>query len=282
MRAPVLLLGGSGMLGRAFRQLLEAKGVAYRAPELDEVDFSDLDSVRRSVQSGTGAVLNCAAWTNVDGAEKEEAAATQINGDAVGCLAERCKQVGAVLVHYSTDYVFDGNARSPYAVDHPRAPLNAYGRSKAVGERLIEQVGGEHLILRTSWLYAPWAKNFVRTMLRLGSQKPTLRVVDDQLGRPTSAESLAEISLRLLERDARGTLHVTDSGECSWYELARTTLELVHSPCKVEPCSSAEYPTPAKRPSYSVLDLAPTIALVGEPPPWQDNLRSVVSRVEPD
>jgi dTDP-4-dehydrorhamnose reductase len=282
MPAPLLLLGASGMLGRAFRELLGARGIAYRAPELDEVDFADLDSVRRSVAAGTGVVLNCAAWTNVDLAEKEEVTATRINGDAVGCLAERCKEVGAVLVHYSTDYVFDGNASSPYAVDHPRAPLNAYGRSKAAGERLIEQVGGEHLLLRTSWLYAPWAKNFVRTMLRLGAQKPSLRVVNDQLGRPTSAESLAEISLRLLEREARGTLHVTDSGQCSWYELARTTLELVRSPCKVEPCSSSEYPTPAKRPSYSVLDLAPTIALVGAPPSWQDNLKSVVSRVEPD
>jgi dTDP-4-dehydrorhamnose reductase len=270
------------MLGRAFRQLLDARGIAYRAPELDEVDFAELDSVRRSVSADTPLVLNCAAWTNVDGAEKEEPAATRINGDAVGCLAERCKQVGAVLVHYSTDYVFDGNATSPYAVDHPRAPLNAYGRSKAVGERLIEQVGGEHLVLRTSWLYAPWAKNFVRTMLRFGSQKPTLRVVDDQVGRPTSAESLADITLRLLDRQARGTLHVTDSGQCSWYDLARTTLALVGSPCKVEPCSSSEYPTPAKRPSYSVLDLAPTIALVGNPPSWQDNLKSVVSRAEPD
>jgi dTDP-4-dehydrorhamnose reductase len=270
------------MLGRAFRQLLDARGVAYRAPDLDQVEFTNLDSVRQSVQPGTGVVINCAAWTNVDGAEKEEATATRINGDAVGCLAERCKAVGAVLVHYSTDYVFDGNAGSPYAVDHPRAPLNAYGRSKAAGEQAIEQVAGEYLLLRTSWLYAPWAKNFVRTMLRLGAQKPSLRVVDDQVGRPTSAESLAEISLRLLEREARGTLHVTDAGQCTWYELARATLQLASSSCKVEPCTSAEYPLPAKRPSYSVLDLAPTIALVGEPPSWQDNLRSVVSRAEPD
>jgi dTDP-4-dehydrorhamnose reductase len=282
MRGPLLLLGGAGMLGQAFRRLLDARGIEYRAPDLDEVDFTDLDSVRRSVSPGTSAVLNCAAWTNVDLAEKEEAAATQINGAAVGCLAEACKRAGAVLVHYSTDYVFDGNASSPYAVDHPRAPLNAYGRSKAVGERLVEQASGEHLVLRTSWLYAPWAKNFVRTMLRLGAQKPSLRVVSDQVGRPTSAESLAEITLRLLERDARGTLHVTDSGQCSWFELAREALALAGSHCKVEPCTSAEYPLPAKRPSYSVLDLTPTIALIGPLPSWQDNLRSVVSRVEPD
>jgi dTDP-4-dehydrorhamnose reductase len=234
------------------------------------------------VSPGTSVVLNCAAWTNVDGAEKEEPAATQINGHAVGCLAEACKREGAVLVHYSTDYVFDGNASSPYAVDHPRAPLNAYGRSKAVGEQLVEQVGGEHLVLRTSWLYAPWAKNFVRTMLRLGSQKPSIRVVSDQVGRPTSAESLAAISLRLLEREARGTLHVTDSGQCSWFELAREALRLAGSPCDVQPCTSAEYPLPAKRPSYSVLDIEPTIALVGPLPSWQDNLASVVSRAEPD
>jgi dTDP-4-dehydrorhamnose reductase len=282
MRGPLLLLGGAGMLGRAFRQLLDARGIEYRAPDLDEVDFTNLDSVRRSVSTGTSVVLNCAAWTNVDLAEKEEAAATQINGEAVGCLAEACKRAGAVLVHYSTDYVFDGNASAPYAVDHPRAPLNAYGRSKAVGERLIEQASGEHLLLRTSWLYAPWAKNFVRTMLRLGAQKPSLRVVSDQVGRPTSAESLAELTLRLLERDARGTLHVTDSGQCSWFELAREALALAGSPCDVQPCTSAEYPLPAKRPSYSVLDIEPTIALIGPLPTWQDNLRSVVSRAEPD
>jgi dTDP-4-dehydrorhamnose reductase len=248
---------------------------------LDEVNFNDLESVRRGVPAAARTVINCAAWTDVDGAEQNEAAATRINGDAVACLAQRCKEVGAVLVHYSTDYVFDGEASSPYAVNHPLAPLNAYGRSKAAGERALTQAGGKHLLLRTSWLYAPWAKNFVRTILRAGSEKSSLRVVSDQVGRPTSAESLAAISLSLLEREARGTLHVTDGGECSWYEFAGAILELGKSQCRVEPCSSAEYPRPAKRPSYSVLDLGPTEALIGPLPPWRDNLASVIARNEP-
>lgn len=281
MGASIVLLGGSGMLGRAFREVLTERGVAHDALGRERVDLGKPASVAAGIPDGTRTVINCAAWTDVDGAEQQEELATRINGESVGSLAERCRELGAVLVHFSTDYVFDGNARAPYAVDHAIAPLNAYGRSKAVGERLVRAAGGEHLVLRTSWLYAPWSKNFVRTMLRLGAERPSIRVVDDQVGRPTSAESLARLSLGLLERGARGTLHVTDGGQCSWFELARETLRLAGSPCVVEPCSSSEYPRPAKRPAYSVLDLAATVAYVGEPPAWQENLRSVVARAEP-
>ena len=281
MATPWLLLGGSGMLGRAFCELLDRRGERYTAPATPgDLDFNDLDSLKRGVPEGTRTVLNCVAWTDVDGAEQNEAAATRVNGDAVGHLAERCKELGALLVHYSTDYVFDGGARAPYTVEHPLAPLNAYGRSKAVGERLLQAAGGEHLLLRTSWLYAPWAKNFVRTMLQLGKQKSSLRVVDDQVGRPTSAESLAALSLQLVEQSARGTFHVTDGDQCSWYDFAREILVLGESKGTVEPCTSAEFPRPAKRPSYSVLDVTRTTALLGPLPSWRDNLASVVARVE--
>src|SRR5262249_25819383 len=144
-----------------------------------------------------------------------------------------------------------------------------------------QAAGGEHLLLRTSWLYAPWAKNFVRTILQLGKQKSSLRVVDDQVGRPTSAESLAALSLQLIDHDARGTFHVTDGGQCSWYEFAREILVLGNSSCKVEPCTSAEYPRPAKRPAYSVLDVSRIEALLGPLPSWRDNLASVIRRAEP-
>src|SRR5690606_23314610 len=148
------------------------------------------DTVATSIGPGARVVINCTGWTNVDLAESHEDEATVINGSGVGKLAERCKQVGAVFIHYSTDYVFAGHATRPYAVDEARAPLNAYGRSKAVGEQLLEQSGAEHLLIRTSWVYAPWGKNFVRTILGAAQKRPSLRVVNDQRGRPSSAEQL--------------------------------------------------------------------------------------------
>ena len=275
----VLLVSPDGMLGRAWKALLTGQGasvteVAYPAfdltkPEtLDAVDWSAID-----------VVLNCSGWTDVDGAESDEAGATAVNGDGVGRLAERCKGAGATLVHYSTDYVFDGTAREPYPVDHPRAPVNAYGRSKARGEVLIEDSGVAHLIVRTSWLYAPWGGNFVKTMARLGAQRDSLRVVDDQHGRPTSAEHLASATRALLGNKARGMFHVTDGGQCTWYELAKAVIEAVDPTCKVDPCTSEEFPRPAPRPAYSVLDLSKTEALIGPMPAWTDNVADVVSRL---
>jgi dTDP-4-dehydrorhamnose reductase len=185
-----------------------------------------------------------------------------------------------VLVHYSTDYVFEGHAREPYAVTHPRAPLNAYGRSKALGESLLEQSGVEHLLIRTSWVYAPWGKNFVRTILGLARKRPTLKVVNDQLGRPSSAEQIARVSLSLLESESLGTFHVTDAGECTWFELAQAAIESAGLPCEIQPCTSAEFPSPTQRPSYSVLDLAETSARVGPLVDWRDSLRDVVRRLD--
>ena len=280
MQGPILVLGATGMLGRAMGLALAARGVTHSVATRAEVDLSRFETLAPSIPEGTAAVINCTGWTNVDAAEAHEAEATVVNGHAIGKLAERCKQVGAVLVHYSTDYVFPGQASAPYAVDHPRAPLNAYGRSKAVGESLLEQSGAEHLLIRTSWVYAPWGKNFVRTILGLARKRPSLRVVADQLGRPSSAEQLAEVSLRLLEAGGRGTFHASDGGQCSWFELASAAVAIAGLECDVQPCASSEYPSPARRPSYSVLDLARTEALVGPCRPWRDCLASVVPRIE--
>lgn len=281
MQGPVLVLGATGMLGRAMSQALAARAVQFRLASRAEVDLSRAETLAAGVAEGTRVVINCTGWTNVDAAEAQEAEATVVNGRGVGQLAGRCKQLGAVLVHYSTDYVFPGHASAPYPVTHPRAPLNAYGRSKAVGESLLEQSGAEHLLIRTSWVYAPWGKNFVRTILGLARKRPSLRVVDDQLGRPSSAEQLAEVSLRLLTAGGRGTFHVSDGGQCTWFELARAAVACAGLECDVQPCASSEYPSPAQRPSYSVLDLSRTEALVGPCRPWQDCLASVVPRVEP-
>jgi dTDP-4-dehydrorhamnose reductase len=178
--------------------------------------------------------------------------------------------------------VFRGTATEPYSVEEPLAPLNAYGRSKAVGE---EELSREHMTrwlhVRTSWLYAPWGKNFVRTMRQLLFTKPSIKVVNDQRGRPTSAEHLARTTLKLLELNASGIHHVTDGGECTWCEFAGEIGRLTGAPGKVEPCTSAEFPRPAKRPAYSVLDLSKTEALLGPMPHWKANLADVVARLEP-
>lgn len=276
-----LVIGAGGMLGRAFRELLTRMDRPFVELDLPSFDVSNAQHIERALEGEATAVLNCAAYTNVDGAEQHEAEATKLNGEAVAALARACARRAVPLVHYSTDYVFAGDATQPYAVDEPHAPLNAYGRSKAVGERALWEAAGPHLLLRTSWLYAPWANNFVRTMFKLTRERESLRVVADQRGRPTSAEHLARVSLALLDQQARGTLHVTDGGECSWHEFAAEIARIAGHACRVEPCTSEEFVRPAKRPAYSVLDLAPTEALVGAMPPWQTNLRDVMARLEP-
>lgn len=278
----LLLIGSKGMLGRAWVRLLTERQFAFRTIDRDELDLTEQRSIERNVRPGPEHVINCAAWTDVDGAETHEPAAAAVNGVGVGLLAERCRAINATLVHYSTDYVFDGQGRSPYPTDGPISPINAYGRTKADGERRIRESGTDHLIVRTSWLYAPWANNFVRTMARLGRSKPRLRVVHDQRGRPTSCEHLASASWRLLNDGVRGTYHVCDGGECTWYEFARAIVAEVNPDCMVEPCTTAEFPRPAPRPAYSTLDLTGTETHLGPMPPWQDHLKAVMQRLEPD
>jgi dTDP-4-dehydrorhamnose reductase len=278
-RAPMLLVSPDGMLGRAFDELLRARGADYDAARWPEFDLTKPESCEPWMHDGLRIVLNCAAYTDVDGAEAHEDDAYAVNAAGAALLAGECLRTGALLVHFSTDYVFDGNATSPYATDHPLSPASAYGRSKAIGEEAIRGSGCEHLIVRTSWLYAPWAKNFVTTMLALGRERDEIRVVDDQHGRPTSARSLAERTLTLVERGARGTFHVTDSGECSWYELATEIHARSGSGCRVEPCTSAEFVRAAKRPAYSVLDTTKTDALLGPAPDWRENLQAVLDEI---
>jgi len=278
---PIVVLGASGMLGRATLAALERRGLRHRGASHAELDLTRPASLEAGLPRGTGTVINCAGWTNVDAAESQESEASAVNGQGVGDLAARCREIGAVVVHYSTDYVFSGNVSAPYATDHPRAPINAYGRSKAVGEQLLEQSGARHLLLRTSWVYAPWGKNFVRTIARLAAQRASLSVVNDQLGRPSSAEQIARVTLELLDGDALGTFHVSDDGQCTWFEFAQAVVALAGLPCKVEPCSSAQFPSPAVRPSYSVLDLSSTRSRVSALMPWQDCLVDVMRRLEP-
>lgn len=278
---PVLIVGGRGMLARAFAGELSRLGVEHAAVGRPELDITDSDATLRHIADGRWTVvLNCAAWTNVDGAETDEAGATRVNGTGVANLRDACFERQALLVNFGTDYVFSGTGTRPYLIDEPLAPLNAYGRSKAAGERELASML-EVLHIRTSWLYAPWGNNFVRTMARLLREKPSLKVVNDQRGRPTSAEHLARVTLALITAGARGTFHAADGGECTWFEFTIQIGRLTGSTAEVEPCTSAEFPRPAKRPAYSVLDLSQTESLIGPMPDWRANLADVVTRLEP-
>ena len=275
-----LLVSPDGMLGRAFEQELVRRGDPFTTRRLPDFDLTRPETL--TLPAATRRVILCAAYTDVDGAEADELRATAVNGRGVGHLAEACRAAGALLVHFGTDYVFAGDARAPYAVDAPIGPRTAYGRNKAAGERALLASGAEHLYLRTSWLYAPWGKNFVRTIAALGRSKPELKVVDDQRGRPTSAEELVRTTFALLQQDARGFFHATDGGECSWFGFAQAIVAGTGGSARVVPCTSAEFPRPAPRPAYSVLDLARTEALLGRPMrPWREALADVLARLEP-
>jgi dTDP-4-dehydrorhamnose reductase len=281
MSTPILIVGDHGMLGRAFRELCDRANRTYQGFDLPGFDAADPAQVAAIFEKPWSALINCAAFTNVDGAEANEAVAMRGNATAPRVLAEACKRANIPLVHFSTDYVFAGHAARPYLVDAPMQPLGAYGRTKAAGEEAIRASGAQHLIVRTSWLYAPWAGNFVRTMAKLTRDKPSLMVVDDQRGRPTSAEHLAKTALALLDRAATGTFHVTDGGECTWYEFTVAIAEMLGRTCTILPCTTAEFPRPAPRPAYSVLDLGKSEALLGPMPDWRENLASVLARLEP-
>lgn len=275
------------MLGRAVLRELGAREIPFAAGDavpdapggISRFDLLDTADLEKVASGRWGTVINCAAWTDVDAAERDEAGATLLNGDAVGALGDACARGGATLVHFSTDYVFDGRGTTPYPVDHPIAPINAYGRSKALGESRIASREGGWLIIRTSWLYAPWGKNFVRTMRDLLHHRDVVRVVDDQRGRPTSAEQLARITLDLLAAGCVGIYHACDGGECTWFEFARAIGEMTGAKARVEPCTTAEFPRPAARPAYSVLDLDRTIDRVGAPRDWREELARVLAAI---
>jgi dTDP-4-dehydrorhamnose reductase len=252
-----LVTGAGGMLGRDLCAALAAAGEAdVAAPTRSDLDITDAPAVAAAV-AGTDVVLNAAAWTDVDGAEAAEEAATLVNGAAVAGLAAACRAAGSRLVHVSTDYVFDGAATAPYPEDAPTAPVNAYGRGKLVGERAVLGAGG--YVVRTAWLYGAHGRNFVTTMLRLAGERETVDVVADQEGAPTWSYALAGQLVALggaaaAGRAGPGAYHGTAGGQTSWYGLARAVFaEAGLDPARVRPTTSAAFPRPARRPTYSVL-----------------------------
>lgn len=248
-----LITGAGGMLGTDLQRVLQGRDVS--ALTRTELDITDPDAVAAAV-AGHDVVFNAAAYTNVDGAESDEATATSINGDGVGNLARAAAASGAFLVQYSTDYVFDGAASTPYPEDAPIAPVSAYGRSKAHGERVaLELNPGRTAIIRTAWTYGEHGPNFAKTMLRLATERDELTVVTDQVGQPTWTLDLAKQSVALLDANGpAGIYHGTNTGQASWWEFARAIFESAGlDPDRVKPTDSTQFQRPAPRPAYSVL-----------------------------
>ena len=254
----VLVTGGNGQLGSALVDLLSARTAdVVLGIDLPDIDITAPDSVREVfAQFAPDVVINCAAWTAVDAAEDHEADALKVNGDGPRVLAEACKAAGAWLVQISTDYVFAGDANTPYAEDARPDPKTAYGRTKLAGEIAVQDVlPGAHYLVRTAWLYGLQGNNFVKTMLELESVRDNVSVVDDQRGQPTYAGDLAEQILLLLDaRPPAGIFHATNSGATTWFELTRAIFENIGAdPQRVLATDSASFVRPAPRPAYSVL-----------------------------
>ncbi len=256
----ILITGANGQLGRECRQLESTFSQhTFFFTDVEELDICDESAVyQRMDELRPDVVINGAAYTAVDKAESEPELAFRINAEAVGYLAGACKKYAAFLIHVSTDYVFDGSSKTPYKPNDPASPVSVYAASKRAGEEGVLLAGGPALIVRTSWLYSSFGHNFVKTMLRLGREKGEVRVVNDQLGSPTYAADLARALLTALPRlsgiEGVAIHHYANTGKISWYDFAREIFKQSNIPCKVVPVSSAEFPTPVKRPAYSVLD----------------------------
>ncbi len=257
----ILVTGSRGQLGSEIERLSGGKkGMEFFFADIAELDIADRGAVERFCdRHRIDTIVNCAAYTAVDRAEEDPEAAFRVNRDGVGVLAAVSSRRDALLVHISTDYVFSGDSCRPYRENDAADPLGVYGKSKWDGEQAVRETASSYLILRTSWLYSSFGSNFVRTMERLGAERESLTVVFDQVGSPTCAADLAGAVLHILERRDRTrhyaeTYHYSNEGVCSWYDLAWAVMKLRGYRCRVRPVPSREYPTPARRPHYSVLD----------------------------
>jgi len=294
----ILVFGGNGQVGQELLRALAPLGTVVattRSGQLPDggccevADFDQPDSLPALLDRlQPSIVVNAAAYTAVDRAEQDVAAAFRANAEAPGVIARWCAAHDVPLVHYSTDYVFDGQGNTPYREDEPTAPLGVYGSSKRGGEEAVRAAGGRHLIFRTAWVYAAHGTNFLRTMLRVGAARSELRVVADQVGTPTPAAVIADVTAHALQHPGHlsGTWHLTANGQTSWHGFAEAifaealaTGMMVEVP-RVQAITSAEYPTPARRPAWSVLDnrrLQRDFSL--QLPAWQDGLKRVMAEI---
>ncbi|MEO7922321.1 MAG: dTDP-4-dehydrorhamnose reductase [Chitinophagaceae bacterium] len=284
MKQKILVAGSNGQLGKEIRE----KAVLYPQFEFlflvkEDFPIQDKEAVQNIFHSYRPQYfINCAAYTAVDKAEEEKELAFRINADAVGLLAAACKEYYTKFIHISTDYVFDGDAKTPYEENAPVSPQSVYGASKLEGEKLALQNNPDSIIIRTSWVYSSYGKNFVKTMLRLLQEKKEISVVNDQLGSPTYAANLAELILFIIASQnwQQGIFHFSNEGVISWYEFAAFIKELSGSDCIIHPVTTAQYPTAAKRPAWSVLDNRKIQQVYGiRLKNWQDSLAECLSKL---
>jgi dTDP-4-dehydrorhamnose reductase len=281
----LLVTGADGQLGKALRKL---------APAHKSFDFIFLSRKDFPIENSIGVLdffektrpslcINCAAYTAVDRAETEKAIAFAVNADSVASLAKACHRFQTKLIHVSTDYVFDGNSSKPLTEDDRTGPVNVYGASKLRGEELAFENNSETVIFRTSWVYSEFGNNFVKTMIRLMKEKESINVVEDQIGSPTYARDLAETILAIAggSHFVPGIYNYSNEGAISWYDFAVAIRELIQSDCKVNPIPSSQFPTPAKRPHYSLLDKSKIKEVYGVViPGWLESLRSCISAIQ--
>ena len=297
----ILVTGANGQLGNEMRIVSRDSADKYiftdvinvEGVETTLLDITDADAVRRIVSdNGVRCIVNCAAYTNVDKAESDEALCRRLNADAPKILAEAMKEVGGMLIQISTDYVFGGDPyNTPCREDQKGTPTGVYGQTKLEGERNIEAVGCDYVIIRTAWLYSEYGRNFVKTMLNLTATKPRLTVVFDQAGTPTYAYDLAVAIKAVLadyEKESpkagygkKGIYHFSDEGVCSWYDFTKKIAELAgNTECDIQPCHSDEFPSPVRRPAYSVLDKTKIKETFGlRIPYWTDSLKACMKNM---
>ena len=291
----ILVSGANGQLGREMRIVSNESTdhwhftdtVTDNNLQTKILDITDINTVRQYVlREKISCIVNCAAYTNVDKAESEPLLCSKLNTDAVENLAKMMKQVNGLLVHISTDYVFGGDSyNTPCKEERKGTPTGVYGKTKLLGEEVIKEVGCEHIIIRTAWLYSEFGKNFVKTMLNLTATKPELKVVFDQCGTPTYALDLAEtiykiVSERRFEGNS-GIYHYSNEGVCSWFDFTKMIAEYArHTACNIQPCHSSEFPSLVKRPAYSVLDKTKIKQTFGLTVPyWTDSLRKCIANL---
>lgn len=286
MAKTILITGANGQLGREMRQVLDGDINFYPIyTDVEELDITNASAIEACLEgNNVDYIVNCAAYTAVDAAESNVELCKKLNTEAPALLAQAAQKHGARFIHISTDYVFDGTSCRPYREDDEVCPTSVYGNTKAQGEQLIMDAAPDSIIIRTAWLYSPHGKNFVKTMIELGRNRDNLRVVCDQVGTPTYALDLASVVATFIARDewTPGIYHFSDEGAISWYDFTMAIHRLAGiTTCYVLPCLTQEYPTPASRPHYSVLDKSKIKKTLGiEIPYWEDSLRDCIDRLK--
>ena len=279
----ILVTGANGQLGMSLRERQEALPAEWLFTDVEELDITDAAAVRNFILGqGIDVVVNCAGYTNVEKAEDEPALAHRLNAEAVGNLASALKETGGLLVHISTDYVFGGEVvNTPIPEEHPTSPQGVYARSKWEGEEVVRATGVRYLMIRTAWLYSEYGHNFVKTMIRLTREKPSLKVVMDQVGSPTYAGDLADVIIRLLKEGKEGLYHYTNEGLCSWFDFAKAIAAVAgQTACDIQPCRSEEFPSKVQRPAYSVLDKRKIREECGlKIPHWTESLKVCLGKL---